>query len=94
MRRPKQRLLRNLEMLVIDEISMVRADLLDTIDAVLRRMRHRPNLPFGGVQMLFIGDLYQLSPVAREDDWNYLRPFYRGPYFFQANVFRRLRRYT
>lgn len=90
MRRPKQRLLRNLELLVIDEISMVRADLLDTIDAVLRRMRHRPNLPFGGVQMLFIGDLYQLSPVAREDDWNYLRPFYRGPYFFQANVFQEI----
>jgi len=90
MRRPKQRLLHNLELLVIDEISMVRADLLDTIDAVLRRMKHRPNLPFGGVQMLLIGDLYQLSPVAREDEWNYLRPFYSGPYFFQANVFREI----
>ena len=90
MRRPKQRLLHNLELLVIDEISMVRADLLDTIDAVLRRMKHRSDLPFGGVQMLFIGDLYQLSPVAREEDWNYLRPFYSGPYFFQANVFREI----
>lgn len=86
-RRPKQRLLHNLELLVIDEISMVRADLLDTIDAVLRRMKHRADLPFGGVQMLFIGDLYQLSPVVREDEWNYLRPFYSGPYFFHANVF-------
>lgn len=90
MRAPKQRLLRNLELLVIDEISMVRADLLDAIDAVLRKMKRRPSLPFGGVQMVFIGDLYQLSPVAREDEWNYLRLYYTGPYFFQANVFREI----
>lgn len=87
MRRQKIQVLRNLELLVIDEISMVRADLLDAIDAVLRHYRHR-NLPFGGVQMLFIGDLFQLSPVARYDEWNLLRPYYEGPYFFQARVFK------
>ena len=91
MRRDKQRLLFNLELLVIDEISMVRADLLDTIDAVLRRFKRRPNLPFGGAQVLFIGDLFQLSPVVREEEWNYLREFYAGPYFFQARVFQEIR---
>ena len=90
MRAHKQRVLRNLEMLVIDEVSMVRADLLDAIDAVLRHFKHRPNLPFGGVQLLFIGDLFQLSPVAREDEWRLLNDYYEGPYFFQAQVFREL----
>lgn len=91
MRAAKQRVLRNLELLVIDEVSMVRADLLDTIDAVLRHFKHRPNLPFGGVQVLFIGDLFQLSPVAREEEWRLLQDYYDGPYFFQARVFRELR---
>ncbi len=91
MRAAKQRVLRNMELLVIDEVSMVRADLLDTIDAVLRHFKHRPNLPFGGVQVLFIGDLFQLSPVAREDEWRLLQDYYEGPYFFQARVFRELR---
>lgn len=83
----KLRLLRNLELLVIDEVSMVRSDLLDTIDATLRHFRRRYNQPFGGVQVLFIGDLYQLSPVAREEEWLPLREYYSGPYFFQAQVF-------
>lgn len=87
MRKQKIQLLRNLELLVIDEISMVRADLLDAIDAVLRHYRHRQQ-PFGGVQMLFIGDLFQLSPVARQTDWDLLRSYYEGPYFFQSHVFR------
>lgn len=87
MRKQKIQVLRNLELLVIDEVSMVRADLLDAIDAVLRHYRHR-NLPFGGVQMLFIGDLFQLSPVARYGEWDLLRPYYDGPYFFQSRVFR------
>lgn len=87
MRKQRIQVLRNLELLVIDEISMVRADLLDAIDAVLRHYRHR-NLPFGGVQMLFIGDLFQLSPVARQYEWDILRPYYEGPYFFQARVFK------
>lgn len=87
----KLRLLRNLELLVIDEVSMVRADLLDMIDATLRHYRRRYNQAFGGVQVLFIGDLYQLSPVAREEEWMPLREYYSGPYFFQAQVFRELR---
>lgn len=86
----KLRILRNLELLVIDEVSMVRADLLDAMDAVLRRVRHRSQ-PFGGVQMLFIGDLYQLSPVARDTEWNLMREYYSGPYFFQAQIFTRIR---
>ena len=90
MRANKQRVLRNLELLVIDEVSMVRADLLDTIDAVLRHFKHRPTIPFGGVQLLVIGDLFQLSPVVREEEWRLLQPFYDGPYFFQARVFREL----
>lgn len=90
LRQAKLRLLRNMELLVIDEVSMVRADLLDTIDAVLRHVRHRRSLPFGGVQVLFIGDLYQLSPVAREQEWQMLREYYDGPYFFQARVFREI----
>ena len=91
MRANKQRVLRNLELLVIDEVSMVRADLLDTIDAVLRHFKHRPTIPFGGVQLLVIGDLFQLSPVVREEEWRLLQPFYEGPYFFQARVFRELK---
>ena len=90
MRAQKQRVLRNLELLVIDEVSMVRSDLLDTIDAVLRHVKHRPRHPFGGVQVLFIGDLFQLSPVAREQEWRLLQPYYDGAYFFQAQVFREL----
>ena len=90
MRAAKQRVLRNLELLVIDEVSMVRADLLDTIDGVLRHFKHRPTIPFGGVQLLVIGDLFQLSPVVREEEWRLLQPYYNGPYFFQARVFREL----
>lgn len=90
MRAQKQRVLRNLELLVIDEVSMVRSDLLDTIDAVLRHIKHQPNHPFGGVQVLVIGDLFQLSPVAREEEWRMLQDYYRGPYFFQAHVFQQL----
>ncbi len=91
MRAVKQRVLRNLELLVIDEVSMVRADLLDAIDAILRHFKHRPSIPFGGVQVLFIGDLFQLSPVAREEEWRLLQDYYEGPYFFQARIFRELR---
>ena len=91
MRANKQRVLRNLELLIIDEVSMVRADLLDTIDAVLRHFKHRPTIPFGGVQLLVIGDLFQLSPVVREEEWRLLQPYYEGPYFFQARVFRELK---
>ena len=77
----KKNIIRTLDLLVIDEISMVRADLLDQIDAVLRlhRDRHRP---FGGVQLLMIGDLSQLAPVVKESEWVLLREYYRTPYFF------------
>jgi len=64
--------------LVIDEISMVRADVLDAIDTVLRSVRHRRSEPFGGVQMIFIGDMYQLSPVAKADEWRILSAYYQG----------------
>jgi hypothetical protein len=79
--REKKKIVRSLDLLVIDEISMVRADLLDGVDGVLRRYR-RNDLPFGGVQLLMIGDLQQLSPVVKEDDWAILREFYDSMYFF------------
>ncbi len=90
MRAAKRNVLRNLELLVIDEISMVRADLLDTIDIVLRQIKHYPQLPFGGVQVILIGDLFQLSPVVRDEDWAQLREYYAGPYFFQSQVMQQI----
>ena len=63
-----------MDLLVIDEISMVRADLLDAVDAVLRGHRRNDNRPFGGVQLLMIGDLHQLSPVAKQEEWELLTP--------------------
>ena len=76
-------LIRSLELLVIDEISMVRADLLDAVDEVLRRHAD-PTRPFGGVQLLMIGDLHQLPPVVKQDDWKLLSPHYDTPYFFSS----------
>lgn len=81
----KIRILRALELLVIDEISMVRADWLDAIDRVLRRVRARGK-PFGGVQLLLIGDLFQLTPVVKPDDWELLRRHYASPYFFSSKA--------
>ncbi len=80
----KRQIIKSLDLLVIDEISMVRADLLDSVDAVLRRHR-RSNLPFGGVQLLMIGDLYQLSPVVRPDEWKILHQHYESVYFFSSH---------
>ena len=68
----KRVLLRELELLIIDEVSMLRADLLDAIDVLLRSVRRNQHTPFGGVQMLFIGDLLQLPPVVKENEWNIL----------------------
>lgn len=82
-RREKKNIIQNLDLLVIDEISMVRADLLDGVDTVLRRYR-RSDLPFGGVQMLMIGDLQQLSPVAKPAEWQILKEHYDSPYFFSC----------
>ena len=84
-RREKQNIIRSLDLLVIDEISMVRADLLDSVDSVLRRYR-RSELPFGGVQLLMIGDLHQLSPVAKPSEWQLLQDFYESPYFFSSRA--------
>ena len=83
--RDKRNLVRSLDLLVIDEISMVRADLLDGVDAVLRRYRGSDQ-PFGGVQLLMIGDLHQLAPVVREPEWQLLRPHYASPWFFAAQA--------
>ncbi len=82
-RREKKNLIRSLDLLVIDEVSMVRADLLDGVDSILRRHR-RSELPFGGVQLLMIGDLHQLSPVVRPAEWQILREHYESPYFFSS----------
>ncbi len=81
----KLNIMRSLNLLVIDEISMVRADVLDAIDAVLRRAR-RSQKPFGGVQLLMIGDVHQLAPVAKPDEWEILAPFYQNVYFFGSHV--------
>ncbi|MEG0499652.1 MAG: AAA family ATPase [Rikenellaceae bacterium] len=79
----KIKIIRSMELLVIDEISMVRADLLDAIDDVLRRFRAK-HLPFGGVQLLMIGDLQQLSPVVKQEEWELLSQHYNSPYFFDS----------
>jgi DNA-binding CsgD family transcriptional regulator len=82
----RRKVLQELELLVIDEISMVRADVTDAIDLVLRHVRHRHNERFGGVQVLFIGDMFQLPPVVKEQEWNLLRDYYNSPYFFDSLV--------
>lgn len=83
--RKKVQLLRTLDLLVIDEISMVRADLLDAVDDVLRRYRSSMR-PFGGVQLLMIGDLHQLPPVVKTGDWSILCEYYETPYFFSSRA--------
>ncbi|MBO7295339.1 MAG: AAA family ATPase [Bacteroidaceae bacterium] len=92
---PKQkiRLLRSIDVLVIDEVSMVRADVLDAVDSVLRRYRHRYK-PFGGVQLLLIGDLQQLAPVVRTEEWDLLKAHYETPYFFSSKALQQLNYYT
>ena len=82
----KINIIRSLDVLIIDEISMVRADLLDGIDQVLRRYRDR-NKVFGGVQVLMIGDLQQLAPVVKDDEWNILSKYYTTPFFFSSKAF-------
>jgi len=82
----RRKVIQELELLVIDEISMVRADVLDAVDTILRHVRYRNNEPFGGVQMIFIGDMFQLSPVASEEEWRLLSQYYNSPYFFHSQV--------
>ncbi len=84
----KINLMRSLDLLIIDEISMVRADVLDAIDAVLRRVR-RSQKPFGGLQLLMIGDVHQLAPVAKPEEWEVLSPYYDTPYFFGSQVLKK-----
>ena len=81
----KINIIRSMDLLVIDEVSMVRADLLDAIDAVLRQYRDR-HKPFGGVQILMIGDLQQLAPVVKEEDWQLLNPYYDTAFFFGSRT--------
>lgn len=81
----RQQLFRSMELLIIDEVSMLRADLLDAIDWTLRNVR-KNNEPFGGVQVLFIGDLLQLPPVVKNEEWSVLRNHYNGMFFFHAKV--------
>lgn len=84
--RSKLDLIRELDLIIVDEVSMVRADLLDAMDDVLRAVRRNPDIPFGGVQMLFIGDLFQLPPVVKQDEMALLRESYPTPFFFSSRV--------
>ncbi len=86
MNKKRLTILRKLELLVIDEISMVRADVLDAIDTLLKHVRRNHHQAFGGVQLLMIGDLYQLPPVAREQEWSVLSPYYNCPFFFASKI--------
>lgn len=79
-------IIEELDLLVIDEVSMLRSDMLDAIDLILRQTRQKPRVPFGGVQILFIGDLFQLPPVIKDEEWKLLETYYEGPFFFQSRV--------
>lgn len=82
----KRELIREMELLIIDEVSMLRCDTFDMIDMFLRGVRRRPDTPFGGVQVLLIGDLYQLPPVVNDEQWSILSTYYTTPFFFSARV--------
>ena len=93
MGKEKKNIIRTLDLLIIDEISMVRCDLLDAIDAVLRKYKDR-NKPFGGVQLLMIGDLQQLAPVAQDKEWSLLKDHYTTPYFFGSHALEQIQYVT
>ena len=84
------KLLREIELIIIDEISMVRADIIDFIDRVLRIYCRNMREPFGGKQLLLVGDIFQLEPVVKEDEWRLMQPFYPSAYFFDAKVWQQL----
>ncbi len=86
----RQLLLRKMELLVIDEVSMVRSDVMDAIDTVLRSVRRNHRLPFGGVQVLCIGDLFQLPPVVQAQEWKILSEYYASPFFFDSFAIKEL----
>jgi PIF1-like helicase/Helix-turn-helix domain len=81
----KKGVIKNMELLIIDEVSMLRSDLLDAMDFMMQSVRKK-NIPFGGVQVLFIGDLLQLPPVIRDEEWRTLRNYYKGKFFFHSHV--------
>ena len=81
----KKAVIRNMELLIIDEVSMLRADLLDAMDFMMQSVRKKSS-PFGGVQVLFIGDLLQLPPVIRDEEWRTLKTYYKGKFFFHSHV--------
>lgn len=89
LKKERQKIIRTLDLLIIDEISMVRADLLDAVDATMRRYRHN-DLPFGGVQLLMIGDAQQLSPVVKEHERPFMEKVYPSPYFFYSKALQKL----
>ncbi|MEP6711635.1 MAG: helix-turn-helix domain-containing protein [Ferruginibacter sp.] len=82
----RKEVMQQLELLIIDEISMVRCDVLDAIDAVLRHVRSQHHKPFGGVQVLYIGDMYQLPPVVKDEEWQILKDYYANQYFFSSHA--------
>lgn len=84
------KLLRELELIIIDEISMVRADIIDFIDKVLRIYCRNMREPFGGKQLLLVGDIFQLEPVVKQDEWQLMQPFYPSAYFFAARVWQQM----
>lgn len=82
----KRQLLQEMELLIIDEVSMMRCDMLDAIDTILRHFRKAPHLAFGGVQVLYIGDLFQLPPVIPNNEWSILQSWYESPFFFSSKA--------
>jgi hypothetical protein len=82
----RKEVMQQLELLIIDEISMVRCDVLDAIDVVLRHVRSVYSKPFGGVQVLYIGDMYQLPPVVKDEEWQILKDYYENQFFFSSQV--------
>ena len=85
--KPHRKLLEEVELVIIDEISMVRADIIDAVDRILRVYSHNLREPFGGKQLLLVGDVFQLEPVVKADERDILNRFYPTPYFFSARVF-------
>jgi hypothetical protein len=88
-RKDKLKVLQEMDMLIIDEVSMVRGDVLDAIDFILRTVRRNPE-PFGDVQVMLIGDMHQLPPVVKDQEWNILKNYYQGPYFFNSVVWQQV----
>ena len=86
----KREIIEKADLIIIDEISMVRADTIDAIDFRLRNFGGKRNLPFGGKQILFVGDTFQLEPIAKTDEWNILKKYYASPYFFSARTFQKV----